>query len=164
MKNNAPFLTPNPQDFKLRIVWSVDAVSKMAAEFSSCKWLPRIGETLVLPIDETHKSNSWRKFKVFDVVYDFQHQTVRVLCSSIKSPTPPDVKSLISQVQQPKDNWEVWEKAFEASEANVTRKTALSKPIESDFGLEYDLSQMEEDVEDELEALKSQMLKTPDQK
>ncbi|MEH1949977.1 MAG: hypothetical protein V7K77_23945 [Nostoc sp.] len=47
MKSNKPFVTPNPnpQDFKLRIVWSVDASSKMVAEFSNTKWLPRIGET-----------------------------------------------------------------------------------------------------------------------
>lgn len=161
MKNNAPFLTPNPQDFKLRIVWSADGSTKMVAEFSSCKWLPRIGETLVLPIDETGKPDSWRKFKVFDVVYDFQSQAVRVSCSPIKSPASSDVKSLISKVQQPKDRWEVWEKAFEASEANVTPKSPVSKPIESDFGLEYDLSQA--DVEDELEALKAQIVKRPGQ-
>ncbi|MEH2034035.1 MAG: hypothetical protein V7K67_31255 [Nostoc sp.] len=166
MKNNTPLLTPNPQEFKLRIVWSADGSNKMVAEFSSCKWLPRIGETLVLPIDETRKPNSWRKFKVFDVVYDFQNQTVRVLCSPIKSPTSPDVKSLIQKIKEPStsDRWEFWEKALEVGETNVMPKSALSKPIENDFGLEYQFSRLEKDVEeDELEALKSQMLKRPEQ-
>lgn len=154
MKNNAPFLTPNPQEFKLRIVWSADGSTKMAAEFSSCKWLPRIGETLVLPIDETRKPNSWRKFKVFDVVYDFQNQTVRVLCSPIKSPTSPDVKSLISKVQQPRDNWEVWENAMQ------TRPVSKPIEIENDFGLEYQLSQIDtgEDVDECLQRLKAELL------
>jgi hypothetical protein len=151
-----PFVTPNPQDFKLRVVWSVDASSKMVAEFSSCKWLPRIGETLVLPIDETRKSN-WRKFKVFDVVYDFQDQVVRVFCSPVNW-TPPNAKTLISKAQEPKGSWEFWEQAFEEIEANVTPKSPVSKPIESDFGLEYDLSQIEEDVDDELERLKRKVL------
>jgi hypothetical protein len=113
-----PFSTDNPQNFKLRIVWSVDGSTKLVAEFSSCKWLPRIGETLVLPIDETRRSSSWRKFKVFDIIYDFHAETTRVLCSPIKSPTSPDVKSLISKIQEPKD-WDIWEKAFEASEATM---------------------------------------------
>ncbi|MDZ8138386.1 MAG: hypothetical protein RM049_24280 [Nostoc sp. DedQUE04] len=144
MKNNAPFLTPNPQEFKLRIVWSADSSTKMVAEFLSCKWLPRIGETLVLPIDETRKP-SWCKFKVFDVIYDFQHQTVRVLCSPIKSLVSPDVKSLISKVQQSKDNWQVWEKAFEASEA-----TTKTEEPERHFGLGHELYPIdEEDIDEE---------------
>ncbi|BBD69559.1 hypothetical protein NIES4072_31080 [Nostoc commune NIES-4072] len=150
MKNNAPFLTPNPQEFKLRIVWSADGSTKMVAEFSTCKWLPRIGETLVLPIDETRRPNSWRKFKVFDVIYDFQNQTVRVLCSPIKSPTSPDVKSLISKIEKPKDNWEIWEKAFEASEAKAFE---LQPPIEQEFS-QIDL----EDIDEEIAWLKKTLL------
>ncbi|MBN3875274.1 hypothetical protein [Nostoc sp. JL23] len=155
MKNNAPFLTPNPQEFKLRIVWSADGSTKMVAEFSSCKWLPRIGETLVLPIiDEPHKPDSWRKFKVFDIVYDFQNQIVRVLCSPIKSPTSPDAKSLISKVQQPSYNWEVWEKVFEESEA-----TMKANQLERQTQLEYELSHMDEkDVDEELARLKRTLL------
>ncbi|MEH1808534.1 hypothetical protein [Nostoc sp.] len=149
-----PFVTPNPQDFKLRLVWSADGSTKMVAEFSSCKWLPRIGETLVLPINETRKPDSWRKFKVFDVVYDFQNQIVRVLCSPIESPTSLDVKSLISKVQQQSDNWEVWENAFAASEA-----TMKANGLERQAQLEYELSHMDEkDVDEELARLKRTIL------
>jgi hypothetical protein len=154
MKNNAPFLTPNPQEFKLRVVWSIDSVTKMVAEFSNCKWLPRIGETLVLPIDEKRQSNSWRKFKVFDVVYDFHSSTTRVLCSLVKSSTLPDAKTLIQELEKPKDRWDVWEQAMQT--------TPASKPIEieNDFGLEYQLSQIdtEEDVDECLRALRAELL------
>ncbi|QLE47800.1 hypothetical protein FD724_06555 [Nostoc sp. C057] len=149
-----PFVTPNPQDFKLRIVWSIDSVTKMVAEFSNCKWLPRIGETLVLPIDETRKPDSWRKFKVFDVVYDFQNQTVRVLCRPIKCSTSPDVKSLISKIEEPLDRWETWEKVFAASEA-MMRANGLERQAQ----LEYELSQVDEgDVDEELTRLKREVL------
>lgn len=162
MKSNKPFVTPNPQDFKLRIVWSVDASSKMVAEFSNTKWLPRIGETLVLLVEEADESNScrkWRKFQVFDVIYDFQHQIVRVLCSLIKSSISPDVKSLISKIEEPLDKWEVWEKAFAASEA-----TTKSEALQRQTRLEYELSLMneedvdDEDVDDKLEKLKTEIL------
>ena len=147
--NNAPFLTPNPQDFNLRIVWSADGSTKMVAELSSCKWLPRIGETLVLPIDETCKPN-WRKFKVFDIVYDFQHQTVRVFCSPVNW-TPPSAKTLIKKIEEPSDRWEVWEKAFVASEATTK---ALDLERESYLLSEID---REKDVDDFLQSLKDQL-------
>ncbi|MEH2152078.1 hypothetical protein [Nostoc sp.] len=151
-----PFVTPNPQDFKLRLVWSADGSTKMVAEFSSCKWLPRIGETLVLPIDETRKPNSWRKFKVFDVVYDFQNQTVRVSCSPIKFPTSSEVESLISKVQKPKNNWEVWEKAIASSEA-----TTKADEAERQSRLAYEFSRIdEEDVDDYLQKLKDEIDET----
>ncbi|ACC83779.1 hypothetical protein [Nostoc punctiforme] len=154
MKNNAPFSTSNPQDFKLRIVWSVDTVSKMVAELSNCKWLPRIGETLILPIDETRKPSSWRKFKVFDIVYDFQNQTTKVLCSPIKSSTLPDAKTLIQKLEERNDKWEVWEKAFAASET-----TAKSEALERQAHLAQELSQMdEEDIDEELERLRRKVL------
>ncbi|MFN6559140.1 MAG: hypothetical protein RMY28_004970 [Nostoc sp. ChiSLP01] len=157
MKSNKPFVTTNPHDFKLRIVWSVDASSKMVAEFSNSNWLPRIGEALILPTDEADESNScrsWGKFKVFDLVYDFQHQIVRVLCRPIKSSTSLDVRSLISKIEEPLDRWEVWEKAFAASEA--TRK---SEALERQTRLECELSHInEEDVDGELEKLKAKIL------
>jgi hypothetical protein len=154
MKNDAPFLTPNPQDFKLRIVWSVDASSKMVAEFSSCKWLPRIGETLVLPIDESRKPSSWRKFKVFDVVYDFQNQSTKVLCSPIKIPTPLNAKTLIQNLEDKKDKWDVWENAIAVSET-----TEKSEALERQARLAHELSHMDEkDVDEELERLRRKVL------
>ncbi|MEH2390884.1 MAG: hypothetical protein V7K21_04155 [Nostoc sp.] len=153
MKNNAPFLTPNPQDFKLRIVWSVDAVSKMVAELSNCKWLPRIGETLVLPIDEC-KPSSWCKFKVFDVVYDFQNQSTKVLCSPIKTSTPLNAKTLIQNLEDKKDKWDVWENAIAVSET-----TAKSEALERQARLAHELSHMdEEDVNEELERLRRKVV------
>ncbi|MEH2393716.1 MAG: hypothetical protein V7K21_19315 [Nostoc sp.] len=135
MKDNAPFLTPNPQDFKLRIVWSADGSTKIVAELSNCKWLPRIGETLVLPIDEKRQSSFWQKFKVFDIIYDFRNQIARVLCSPVKSLTPPSAKTLIEELKKPKDKWDVWER------------------------LEYKLSQMDEkDIDDDIEVLKAELL------
>jgi hypothetical protein len=140
-----PFVTPNPQDFKLRIVWSIDSVTKMVAEFSNCKWLPRIGETLVLPIDETRQPNSWRKFKVFDIIYDFQNQTVRVLCSPIKSSMP--------KAEEPLDKWEIWEKALVTSE-----ETAKANLQHLQAQLEYEISQL--DADDEFEKLAIEIKQT----
>ncbi|MBX9257895.1 hypothetical protein H1Q63_28895 [Desmonostoc muscorum CCALA 125] len=150
MKSNKPFVTPNPQDFMLRIVWSVDASSKMVAELSNARWLPRIGETLILPVDETGRPNSWRKFKVLDVVYDFQNQIVRVLCSPINW-TPPNPKTLIQKIEEPRDKWEVWEKAFATSEA-----TMKDNEPERQFGLGHELYPVDEE-DDELEKLKSEI-------
>ena len=68
----------------------------MTAEFSDCRWLPRIGESLVLPTEETEEPNShhgWQRFKVVDIVYDFQKQRVRVWCKPLHS-TPQRVKAL----------------------------------------------------------------------
>lgn len=139
---NKPYVTPNPLDFKLRLVWSIDGTCKMVAEFFDSKWLPRTGETLVLPVEEKANScRSWHKFKVIDVVYDFQNQVTRVLCSPVKSKP------------EPKDKWDAWEKAFTA--ANTTTSPEV---LTHQSRLEYELSRInEKDVDEELEKLKSQI-------
>lgn len=148
--NKQPFLTSSPQNFKLRIVWSIDATNKLVAEFSNINWLPRIGETLVLPIEEADKSNScqnWRKFRVFDIIHDFQHQVVRVLCSPVSPAKTP------LSARTPKNGWENWEKAFASSETKVNIETPKHSC------LECELSQIPEtDLDEELEWLKAQLL------
>jgi hypothetical protein len=52
------FITNNPQDFKLCLMWLVGTSKKMVAEFSSCRWLPRIGEKLVLPVGEADEDKA----------------------------------------------------------------------------------------------------------
>jgi hypothetical protein len=145
-----PFSTLNPQNFKLRIAWTVDGTSKMVAEFSSSNWLPRIGETLVLPIDEADKSNfcrRWHKFRVFDIVYDFQYQVVRVLCTPVGGLTSLGTASLISKIQKPKNSWEVLENAITANEARM--KAELVEPTFSPISEKYE--------DDELEKLRVQL-------
>ncbi|MEH1788836.1 MAG: hypothetical protein V7L23_25470 [Nostoc sp.] len=65
------------------------------------------------------------------------------MCSPVKTLTPPNAKTLIQELEKPKDRWDVWEQAMQT--------TPVSKPIEieNDFGLEYQLSQIdtEEDVD-----------------
>ncbi|MBC6430951.1 hypothetical protein FM036_08975 [Nostoc sp. HG1] len=56
--------------------------------------------------------------------------------------------------KEPKDKWEVWEKAFAASET-----TAKSEALERQARLAYELSRMdEEDVDEELERLRRKVL------
>ena len=142
-----PLETTNPQDFKLRIYWIVGLKDeRIVAEFDDCKWLPRIGETLVLPIKEAGKS--WHKFKVVDIVYDFQRQTVRVWCK------PKDVapgKTAFSDSEKQILQVEARRGAIEAAQR-------LEK-IEQSARQHYQLvPKIEVDVDEELDKLKAEIL------
>ncbi|MBR8835701.1 MAG: hypothetical protein DSM106950_17215 [Stigonema ocellatum SAG 48.90 = DSM 106950] len=140
-----PFTTANPQDFKLHVYWVVGTVNnRMVAEFSDCRWLPRLDETLVLPTDESNCCQSWQKFKVVDIVYDFQKQSVRVWCKPL-SAIPQRVSS---------DFEKKVEARMEAMEAK-----AKAQKLEAQTRLEYELAQIdEEDMDEELERLKAEIL------
>ena len=135
----APLETTNPQDFKLRIYWIVGFKNKrMVAEFHDCKWLPRIGETLVLPIKEEGKS--WHKFKVVDVVYDFQRQTVRVWCKPKHSITQKDTTFDFEQIEK-------------RIEARIMKAKTNALELESQARLEHEFNRISEEVDRELEEL-----------
>ncbi|MDJ0615378.1 MAG: hypothetical protein QNJ63_01320 [Calothrix sp. MO_192.B10] len=81
-----PLINKNPQDFKLRIVWGFEGNSKMVVEFPNSRWIPQVGEIMILPIDKVNKSiynENWHKFKIETIAYDFQNQITRVICKSI---------------------------------------------------------------------------------
>jgi hypothetical protein len=81
-----PFITTNPQEFKLRIVWGIETGRKLVAEFCNSIWLPRVGEIMILPIDSSDANNrcrNWYQFKVANIIYDFENQVVRVVCAAI---------------------------------------------------------------------------------
>ena len=65
----------------------------MVTEFPDSRWLPRIGETLVLPIideaSEFKNCHRWHKFKVVDIIYDFKKQNIRVWCKPLPSDSVP---------------------------------------------------------------------------
>ncbi len=82
-----PFTTANPLDFKLRLVWGHETGRKLVAEFSDCRWLPRAGEALVLPIDDAdanNKCHDWHWFKVRNLVHDFENQTICAVCMAME--------------------------------------------------------------------------------
>ncbi len=100
-----PFKTANPQTFKLRIVWGFELKEKMVAEFSDSSWLPRVGEIMILPIEEVDEfdgSQHCHKFKVQHVAYDFPNQMTRIICKAIeplpqKKPKEVVLKKLLDQ-------------------------------------------------------------------
>ncbi len=145
-----PFETVNPQDFKLSVCWSTSTkitADTMTAEFSDCRWLPRIGEILVLPIDESGSHHVWHRFKVITVVYDFQKQRVRVWC---------DPLHLVPQ--KPVFDFEKFEKKVEAQMEAMEARIKAQK-LEAEARLEYELIQVE-DVDEELKRLKAQITGT----
>lgn len=158
----APFTTTNPLEFKLRLVWGHEAGRKLVAEFSDCRWLPRAGEALVLPIDEADANNrchDWHWFKVKNLLYDFENQVVCVVCMAMepgslqkKKPTTtplsvkPKVEKTLPQV------FKELEKRGEAIAANTSALT---------FETHFNETAFLEDVDEELAMLKKQMLEKP---
>lgn len=98
-----PFKSANPQTFKLRIVWGFELKEKMTAEFSDSSWIPRVNETMILPIDEEDElddSQRWYKFKVERVAYDFQNQMTRVICKAIEPLPQKKLKEIVLTAEQ----------------------------------------------------------------
>jgi len=78
-----PCLQINPQDFPLQIIVGNSCADEMelAVDLPTSRWIPRIGETLVLPIrDEEGDIDYEWGFVVKDVIYDFVNKTVSVYC------------------------------------------------------------------------------------
>ncbi|HYX17487.1 MAG TPA: hypothetical protein VE944_24650 [Nostoc sp.] len=80
---STPFLHINPQDFPLHILVGSGFSDDMefAVDLPTSRWIPRIGETLILPMrnEESNIDYQWG-FIVKDVVYDFVAKTVTVYC------------------------------------------------------------------------------------
>jgi hypothetical protein len=89
----APFKSVNPSQFKLRLVWGFETGRKLVAEFSDCSWLPRQGDVMILPINESPGRKIWHQYKVSNIIYDFEHQITRVICTVL---TPSQSKSTIN--------------------------------------------------------------------
>ncbi|MBD2771169.1 PspA/IM30 family protein [Iningainema tapete] len=146
-----PFLTPNPQEFKLYVYWIVGSSQKLSAEFKDCKWIPRIDETLILPIDE----EEWHKFKVTDVVYDFKKQCVRVWCKP--KDIIPQKNSICREEPSPSPGLYDFEKRAQQELDRVEARQRQEK-IERQSRLEQEFARVEmEEVDLELEKLKAEM-------
>lgn len=129
-----PFQTVNPSQFKLRLVWGIETGHKLVAEFSPSSWLPRKGEIMILPMDENPRHKTWHQFKVANVIYDFENQIVRVVCAALA---------------QKSQKFEKKAEAIAASSPKVLFETLFNE------------AGLEEDVDEELEMLKKQLIRKP---
>lgn len=76
-----PFLKINPQDFPLHIFAAIGEDVEFAVELPTSRWIPRVGERLILPLrDEENNIDYEWGFIVKEVIYDFVDQVVEVFC------------------------------------------------------------------------------------
>ncbi|BDA74347.1 hypothetical protein CAL7716_085130 [Calothrix sp. PCC 7716] len=154
----APFTTANPLDFKLRLVWGHETGHKLVAEFSDCRWLPRAGEALVLPIDDADANNrchDWHWFKVRNLVHDFENQTICAVCKAMEPHLlrnkKPATTSVSVKPKVEKTLPQVFKELEKRGEAIAASTPALT------FETHFNETNSKEVVDAELETLRKQL-------
>jgi hypothetical protein len=76
-----PFpLKLNPQNFPLHIYLCLGEEPTLVVDLPNSRWIPRVGETIILPIEEAFYGESHWGFLVNEVNYDFVLQVNEVSC------------------------------------------------------------------------------------
>jgi hypothetical protein len=89
-----------PSYFRLRLVWGMETEQKRVAKFSDCSWLPCKGDVMILPLDENPPYTNWHQYKVNNIIYDFEHQFVRVVCRALELIEPTKAQTNFFDVDE----------------------------------------------------------------
>ena len=144
----------SPRDFLLRIFVRDDESTKLQliAKLPNSKWVPRIGEKLIIPIlDKFSKMVGSRKLIVKDVTYDLVDDGVYIVCEKISIELNEKFKNSYS-TPSVIDVWDELE--VKASRKTPGRVTPELPDLESQF---TKLDNSESELDNELESLKRQL-------